>query len=142
MEAGQVRRRDIAAAGQQHDMIIRLMSAAFRGRVDDSTGAATLADARVQELRAAIRVVEPPSPYALGTKDAPLLLTVANGLPIGVRVRIDLASSGGLVVGGAWTGSATVRMCPFFGPACSAITLSSSASSSPRPTSGGAMRTE
>ncbi|MGE3286436.1 MAG: DUF6049 family protein [Pseudonocardia sp.] len=78
--------------------LVRPVSAAFRGRVDDATGAATLADDRVQELRAAIRVVEPPSPYALGTKDAPLLLTVANALPIGVRVRIDLASSGGLVV--------------------------------------------
>lgn len=76
--------------------LVRPVSAAFRGRADDAVAAAALADARIQELRAAVRVVEPPSPYALGSSNAPLLLTVANGLPIAVRVNVDLSSSGGL----------------------------------------------
>lgn len=78
--------------------LVRAASAARRERPETAERVAATQAARVQELRAAVRVLEPPSPYALGSTDAPLLLTVANGLPIGVRVRIELASSGGLRV--------------------------------------------
>lgn len=78
--------------------LVRAVSGAFRARADAAAQAAAAQDARVQELRAAVRVLEPPSPFALGSTDAPLLLTLANGLPIGMRVRVELASSGGLRV--------------------------------------------
>ncbi|MEJ3655821.1 DUF6049 family protein [Actinomycetes bacterium KLBMP 9759] len=78
--------------------LMRPASAAWRGRADVARRAAEAAFTRVGDLRATIRVVEPPSPYSLGTADAPLPLTVANGLPLTVRVRIEIASTSGLKV--------------------------------------------
>jgi hypothetical protein len=54
--------------------------------------------ARVDAIRNSIRVLEPPNPYALGSSDAPLPVTVANALPVTVRVRVELASTSGLRV--------------------------------------------
>ena len=51
---------------------------------------------RIGELRDSIRVLAPPSPYSLGTSDAPLLLTVANGLPVTMEVRVSISSTTGL----------------------------------------------
>ncbi|WP_232661215.1 DUF6049 family protein [Pseudonocardia sp. TRM90224] len=78
--------------------LMRPVSAAWRGQADLARRAAEAAFTRVSDLRATIRVVEPPSPYSLGTADAPLPLTVANGLPLAVRVRIEIASTSGLKV--------------------------------------------
>ncbi|MGQ0575932.1 MAG: DUF6049 family protein, partial [Pseudonocardia sp.] len=78
--------------------LARSVAGALRGRAEEAARAAAVHAARVQELRATVRVLEPPSPYALGATDAPLLLTVANGLPIGMRVNVALSSSGGLRV--------------------------------------------
>jgi len=41
-------------------------------------------------------VLEPPSPYALGDKEAPLPITLANGLPVAMRVRVALSDTPGL----------------------------------------------
>lgn len=87
---------DVFAPLQQG--LVRAASAAWRGRADVAGRFAGTAQSRLQELRAAVRVLEPPGPYALGTSDAPLLLTIANALPISMRVRVELASSGGLTV--------------------------------------------
>ena len=54
--------------------------------------------ARVDAIRNSIRVLEPPNPYALGSSDAPLPVTVANALPVTVRVRVELTSTSGLRV--------------------------------------------
>jgi hypothetical protein len=43
-------------------------------------------------------VLEPPGPFSLGTRDAPVPLTVANGLPITMTVRVELTSTAGLRV--------------------------------------------
>ena len=60
--------------------------------------AAAASARRIAELRGTVRVLEPPSPYALGTSDAPLLVTIGNGLPFTVRVRLEIASTSGLRV--------------------------------------------
>ena len=60
--------------------------------------AATAAGTRIGELRDSVRVLAPPSPYSLGTTDAPLLLTVANGLPVTMEVRLSISSTTGLRV--------------------------------------------
>ena len=44
------------------------------------------------------RVLEPPGPYSLGTSDAPILITVANGLPVTMRVDVEILPSSGLRV--------------------------------------------
>lgn len=53
---------------------------------------------RIEQIRGSVRVVQPPSPYSLGTSDAPLLVTVANGLPVTMNVRVVLSSTTGLRV--------------------------------------------
>jgi hypothetical protein len=73
-------------------------SSAWRTRPDDAQAAATELADRVAELRGSIRVLEPPGPYSLGTSDAPILITVANGLPVTVRVDVVILPSSGLRV--------------------------------------------
>ncbi len=78
--------------------VVRPASATLRG---DPVAAGAAADAgarRIDDVRATVRVLEPPSPYSLGTSDAPLPLTVANGLPVTVQVRVQIASTPGLRV--------------------------------------------
>jgi hypothetical protein len=78
--------------------LARPVSAAWRGRPADAVAAASAAAGRVAALRASVRVLEPPSPYSLGTSDAPILITVANGLPVTVEVRVEILPSAGLRV--------------------------------------------
>ncbi|MGD9990654.1 DUF6049 family protein [Pseudonocardia sp.] len=77
---------------------LRPVSAAWRGRPALAARSADLAAARLDELRGTVRVLEPPGPYSLGTSDAPLLMTVSNGLPVALDVRIVIASTAGLQV--------------------------------------------
>jgi hypothetical protein len=77
---------------------LRPASAAWHGRPDRAAGAAADAAGRIGQLRESIRVLAPPTPYSLGTRDAPLLLTVANGLPVTMEVRLSISSTTGLRV--------------------------------------------
>jgi Family of unknown function (DUF6049) len=78
--------------------LARPVSAAWRGRPAAAVAAASAAAGRVADLRASVRVLEPPSPYSLGTSDAPILITVANGLPVTVEVNVQILPSAGLRV--------------------------------------------
>ena len=78
--------------------LLRPVSAAFRGRPEAAIATAALNARRIADLRATVRVLEPPSPYALGTSDAPLLVTIGNGLPFTVQVRLEISSTSGLKV--------------------------------------------
>ena len=78
--------------------VLRPASATWHGRPDLAASAATAAGTRIGELRDSIRVLSPPSPYSLGTTDAPLLLTIANGLPVTMEVRLSISSTTGLRV--------------------------------------------
>jgi hypothetical protein len=78
--------------------LLRPASSAWRTRPDAAEGAATALADRVAGLRGSIRVLEPPGPYSLGTSDAPILITVANGLPVTVRVDVEILPSSGLRV--------------------------------------------
>ncbi|HXV92550.1 MAG TPA: DUF6049 family protein, partial [Pseudonocardia sp.] len=78
--------------------VLRPASSAWRERPELAERHARLTSGRIDELRAAVRVLEPPSPFSLGTSTAPLLLTVANGLPVTMRVRLELTSTTGLRV--------------------------------------------
>ena len=77
---------------------LRPASATWHGRPDLARPTAAAAATRIGELRDSIRVLAPPSPYSLGTSDAPLLLTVANGLPVTMEVRVSISSTTGLRV--------------------------------------------
>ena len=78
--------------------LVRPASATLRGDPAAATAAATAGADQIRAVRSTVRVLEPPSPYSLGTSDAPLPLTVANGLPVTVQVRIQIASTSGLRV--------------------------------------------
>lgn len=77
---------------------LRPASAAWHGRTELADRQARLTAGRIGELRASVRVLEPPSPFSLGTTTAPLLLTVANGLPVTMRVQLEITSTTGLRV--------------------------------------------
>jgi hypothetical protein len=72
------------------------VSGAWRGDPAAADSNAAIVADRVDRLRGTVRVLEPPSPYSLGTSDAPLLITVANGLPVTMNVRVVLSTSSGL----------------------------------------------
>ena len=78
--------------------LLRGATAANRAAPTAAQDAAAAVLARVDAIRNSIRVLEPPNPYALGSSDAPLPITVANALPVTVRVRVELASTSGLRV--------------------------------------------
>lgn len=77
---------------------VRPASAAWRGSPELASASAAALARRVTDLRGSISVLEPPSPFSLGTSTSPLLLTVANGLPVTVRVRVEVSSTSGLQV--------------------------------------------
>ncbi|MFC5996105.1 DUF6049 family protein [Pseudonocardia hispaniensis] len=77
---------------------LRATSAAWRGRPDLAGRSEAMISDRIRELRSSVRVLEPPGPYSLGTNEAPLLLTVANGLPVAMTVLVELHSTAGLKV--------------------------------------------
>ncbi|WP_226368038.1 DUF6049 family protein [Pseudonocardia sp. ICBG162] len=77
---------------------LRAVSSWWRGDPARAEREETVVADRIAEIRASVRVVEPPSPYSLGTSDAPLLITVANGLPVTMNVRVVLSSTTGLRV--------------------------------------------
>jgi hypothetical protein len=78
--------------------VLRPASASRRGSPTDAHSAASVELSRVDAIRNSIRVLEPPNPYALGTSDAPLPITIANALPVTVRVRIEIVGTSGLRV--------------------------------------------
>lgn len=77
---------------------LRAVSSWWRGDPARAEREGTVVADRIAGIRASVRVVEPPSPYSLGTSDAPLLITVANGLPVTMNVRVVLSSTTGLRV--------------------------------------------
>jgi hypothetical protein len=78
--------------------LVRPASAAWRARPDAAATAAGRLAERIADLRGTVRVLEPPGPYSLGTSDAPILITVANGLPVTMEVRVEILPSSGLRV--------------------------------------------
>lgn len=78
------------------DGVLRSLSAAWRGDPATQDAQVGAVERQVDELRGAVRVVQPSGSYSLGTNDAPLLLTVENRLPVAVRVQVVLEPTNGL----------------------------------------------
>ncbi|MEQ3551373.1 DUF6049 family protein [Pseudonocardia nematodicida] len=77
---------------------LRAASSWWRGDPDRARREADVVAGRIEQVRGSVRVLQPPSPYSLGTSDAPLLITVANGLPVTMNVRVVMSSTTGLRV--------------------------------------------
>ncbi|MBB6372916.1 hypothetical protein BKA01_000138 [Pseudonocardia eucalypti] len=78
------------------EAMLRGGSAMWRGQPELARNATTVITQRVQLLRSLVRVMEPPTPYAFGAEEAPLPITLANGLPVAMRVKVALAPTPGL----------------------------------------------
>jgi len=76
--------------------LLRAASTVWRGHPDQSAAAVKTITDRVRLLRSLVRVLEPPSPYALGDREAPLPVTLANGLPVAMNVRVALSNTPGM----------------------------------------------
>lgn len=76
--------------------LLRAAAATWRGRPELADQATKVITDRIQLLRSLVRVLEPPTPYSLGDEEAPLPITLANGLPVEMRVRVVLSDTPGL----------------------------------------------
>ncbi len=80
------------------DAMVVAASAAWRNWPDRAVAAQQAVAGWAETLRNSVRVVEPPAPYTLAGEQAPLLLTVANGLPVAMNVRVELTATSGLQI--------------------------------------------
>ncbi len=90
--------------------LLRSLSAAGRGDPGLQRAAADDVAAQMRTLRGMVHVVQPAGSYALGSSDAPLLLTVENQLPVAVDVTVALEPTPGVRVS-----PVPVRRVPAFG---------------------------
>ncbi|MGH3867771.1 MAG: DUF6049 family protein [Pseudonocardiaceae bacterium] len=80
--------------------LLRGVSSAWRGTPRAAMLVTTQESDRLNELRRSVRIVQSPGPYTLAASDSPLLITVSNGLPVGMQVALDLSETAGLRAGG------------------------------------------
>ena len=86
-------------------------SAAWSQNLVEGRRFAALAATQTQQLVDGVRIVRPSSgAYSLASSSAPLLVTVANTLPVSVMVRVRITSAGG--VAGFRTDDAGVQTIP------------------------------
>ncbi len=80
--------------------LLRGVSSAWRGTPKAAMLVTAQDSDRLDELRRSVRIVRSPGPYTLAASDSPLLITVSNGLPVGMQVALDLSETAGLRAGG------------------------------------------
>jgi hypothetical protein len=76
--------------------LLRGVSTAWRGRPQDATEAVDNADAQLDALRRLVVVSDPGRPASLASGDSPIPVSVYNGLPVTIVVRINLGQVPGL----------------------------------------------
>lgn len=76
--------------------LLRGVSTAWRGRVQGATRTVDLVDQQLSGLRDLVVVNNPGRPLSLASGDSPILVTVDNGLPVTIVVRINVSSVPGL----------------------------------------------
>jgi hypothetical protein len=75
--------------------LLRGMSTAWRGRTEAADTAVQRVDAQLDALRDLV-VVKNPRPISLASGDSPIPVTIYNGLPVAIVVRINISSQPGL----------------------------------------------
>jgi hypothetical protein len=80
--------------------LLRGVSSAWRGMPKAAMLVTEQDSDRLDELLRSVRIVQSPGPYTLAASDSPLLITVSNGLPVGMQVALDLSETAGLRAGG------------------------------------------
>ncbi|MFD2397876.1 DUF6049 family protein [Prauserella oleivorans] len=77
-----------------HNAVLRATSTAWRPR--QSTAAAGMASAQLEDLRGQVTVATPPQPVSLASGSSPLPVSLSNNLPVTITVRIRLENTAGL----------------------------------------------
>ena len=76
--------------------LLRGVSTAWRGDVQRASAAVAYVDQQLSGLRDLVVVNNPGRPLSLASGDSPILVTVDNGLPVTIVVRINVSSVPGL----------------------------------------------
>lgn len=76
--------------------LLRGMSTAWRGHSDGAANLVAYVDTRLDGLRGLVVVNNPGRPYSLASGDSPIPITIDNGLPVAIVVRITLSPVPGL----------------------------------------------
>ncbi|HYQ66849.1 DUF6049 family protein [Actinophytocola sp.] len=78
--------------------LLRGVSTAWRGHVQDATTTVDYVDGRLDALRDLVVVTNPGRPLSLASGDSPIPVRIYNGLPVTIVVRISLSPVPGLRV--------------------------------------------
>ncbi|MFI7677158.1 DUF6049 family protein [Actinophytocola sp. NPDC049390] len=76
--------------------LLRGVSTAWRGHVDGAAAMVSYVDARLDGLRDLVVINDPGRPYSLASGDSPIPITIYNGLPVAIVVRVTLSPVPGL----------------------------------------------
>lgn len=76
--------------------LLRSVSTAWRGRVNGAADTVDFVDQQLDGLRDLVSVRDPGRPLQLASGDSPILVTIDNGLPVTVVVRLSLSPVPGL----------------------------------------------
>jgi hypothetical protein len=78
-----------------HNAVVRAISADWHGPAEHATAAAAAQD-QLEALRRRVTVNTPSQPVSLASGSSPLPVTLSNGLPVAITVRIKLDNTAGL----------------------------------------------
>lgn len=78
------------------DGLLRGVSTAWRGRTDAAQETVDDVDHQLDALRALVIVKDPGRPLSLASGDSPIPVTIYNGLPVAIVVRVNLSTTPGL----------------------------------------------
>lgn len=76
--------------------LLRGVSTAWRGHVDGAAATVSYVERRLDGLRGLVSVSDPGRPYSLASGDSPIPVTIENGLPVAIVVKITLSPVPGL----------------------------------------------
>jgi hypothetical protein len=76
--------------------LLRSVSTAWRGHVQGATATVDLVDQQLSGLRDLVVVNNPGRPLSLASGDSPILVTINNGLPVTIVVRVNVSPAPGL----------------------------------------------
>ncbi|MDQ3790536.1 MAG: DUF6049 family protein, partial [Actinomycetota bacterium] len=76
--------------------LLRGVSTAWRGHADGAASTVAYVEQRLDGLRDLVVVSDPGRPYSLASGDSPIPITIDNGLPVAIVVRIRLSPVPGL----------------------------------------------
>lgn len=79
-----------------HDGLLRATSTAWRGNEERAADWVDHVDDQLDGLRNLVTVINPGRPLSLASGDSPIPISISNGLPVTIEVRVNLVPPAGL----------------------------------------------